>query len=113
MKILTLLSSIIEDNYKDVFEIKGGVYASIPTEMIRYIVKPLLKKKEINDSIISEEVTASIIFDMDDISILICSKTENMIVNITEEVRQINKLPEIYRIYISMVNAIKSMADKE
>lgn len=28
MKILTLLMSIIEDEYKDIFEIGGSVYAS-------------------------------------------------------------------------------------
>ncbi len=113
MKILTLLMSIIEDEYKDIFEIGGSVYASIPTETIHSILKPFLMGKELNKNIISEEVAASIIFDNENISVLICSKTEDTTINITEEVRQISKSPEARSMYILMVDTIKRMADKE
>ncbi|MCM1009201.1 MAG: hypothetical protein NC485_15030 [Ruminococcus flavefaciens] len=112
MKVLTLLMSIIEDEYKDIFEIDGSVYASIPTETIHSILKPLLTIKGLNN-IISDDTTDSIIFEGNNISILVCSKTKAITINITEEVRQVSELPEIHSIYILMVNAIKRMADKE
>lgn len=113
MKVLTLLMSIIEDEYKDIFEINGSVYASIPTETIYSILKPFLMGKELNKNIISEEVAASIIFEGENISVLVCSKTKDITINITEEVRQVSELPEIHSIYILMVDTIKRMADKE
>ena len=113
MKVLTLLASIIEDEYKDIFEFDGSVYASIPTETIYSIVKPLLTVKGLNNLKMSEEIAASIIFEGKNTSILICSKTENIIINITEEVRQISESPEVHSIYILMVDEIKRMADKE
>lgn len=110
MKVLTLLASIIEDEYKDIFEVDGSVYAFIPTESICSIIKPILAFKGF---IMSEEIAASIIFEDKNTSILICSKTENVTISITEEVRQINESPEVHGIYILMVDAIKRMADKE
>lgn len=110
MKVLTLLASIIEDEYKDIFELDGSVYASIPTETIYSIVKPLLT---VNNLKMSEEIAASIIFGDKNTSILICSKTENITINITEEVRQISESPEVHSIYILMIDEIKRMADKE
>lgn len=112
MKVLTLLMSIIEDEYKDIFETDGSVYASIPTETIYSIVKPFLTVKGLNNNIMSEEIAASIIFEDENTSVFVCSKTENITINITEEVRQISESPEVHSIYILMVDAIKSMAEK-
>lgn len=91
----------------------GSVYASIPTETIHSILKPFLMGKALNKNIISEEVAASIVFDNENISVLICSKKEDITINITEEVRQISNSPEAYSIYILIVDTIKRMADKE
>lgn len=113
MKVLTLLASIIEDEYKDIFEFGGSVYASIPTETIHSVVKPFLTNKGLNNLKMSDEITASVVFEGKNTSILICSKTEQITINITEEVRQINESPEVHSMYILMVDAIKRMADKE
>lgn len=113
MKVLTLLTSIIEDDYKDIFELDGSVYASIPTETIHSIVKPFLTNKGLNNLKMLDEIAASIVFEGKNTSILICSKTENTTINITEEVRQINESTEVHSIYVLMVDVIKRMADKE